>query len=189
MGIRGIKRLVCGMLALSMVVLAANSTFSAQKEGAANKDVIDVADGKAKATDIAAKINGGKMGMDDLMHAFKPRTKGGIGVGNAAGTVLPDAIELKINALAKKPLTPAVLTKEAADLTRMADLTRAIGEITENSEQKKNGAVWKKLSQDMIKGSKELSEAVAKNNPDKVKTAAGKIAASCNDCHAKFRDN
>lgn len=181
MTIRGIKGLCCGMLTLSMLVLAIETTFSADgKPG--HQEIQDVADGKASAKDVSSKFS-----TEDIMHAFKPRAKGGLGVGKA-GEIVPDAIELKINALAKKSLAAPTLTKEAAAIARMGELTRAIGEITLLQVPKKNVADWKKYTQDMITSSKNLTAAV-KESPEAVNKAAKKVAASCNDCHAKFRDN
>jgi len=178
----GIKGLFCGLMTVSMMAFAVENTYSAaDKPGL--QEIQDVADGKASAKDVA-----GKFSIEDIMHAFKPRAKGGIGVGSKAGEIVPDAIELKVNALAKKSLAAPVLTKESAAIIKMANHTKAIGEITLNQLPKKNVGEWKKFTEEMISASKDLATA-AKDSPEGVNKAAKKIAASCNDCHAKFRDN
>src|SRR5579872_3815968 len=53
----------------------------------------DPAPARKKAAALAKKAD-----LENVMHAFKQRSKGGIGVGPAAGAITPDWIDRKISA-------------------------------------------------------------------------------------------
>jgi hypothetical protein len=123
-----------------------------------------------------------------LMYVFKPRAKGGLGVGPEGKA---DGIELKISALGKKGIAPAGLRKEQADLMKIAAVSKAMADVADQypSYGKKDVAGWKDLNNDMRKGADELIAAVKSGDPAKVKAAANNLNASCTSCHAKFRDD
>lgn len=54
-----------------------------------------------------------KYSLDELMHVFKFRAKGGLGVGETAGAITPDGIEAKLQGLQKKKLIKLTLQKMA----------------------------------------------------------------------------
>src|SRR6516164_6728785 len=106
-----------GVLALSVCLLT-----SAITRGDDDDDAADIKEA-AKATDALKKlveaIEAGKEKdipkladelnkKTDLKHimwsAYKPREKGGLGVGAKPGTIRPDGIEAKIISMSKKPL-------------------------------------------------------------------------------------
>jgi hypothetical protein len=198
MSIRARKWSLLSLLALGVVVLSVTSSYSADEDDikavkAAAADVIKLVDTKgdiAKAADELAK----KHEIDKVMHGFKPRTKNGIGVGEKAGAVMPDSIELKIIDLGKRKLTEIKpeLAKKSADLQRMAEITRAIAEVNEfyaPTAGKKNPKLYKKFNDDMKKTSKDLIEAIKMADAEKVKAAATSLNKSCNECHAEFRND
>jgi soluble cytochrome b562 len=148
------------------------------------------ADQAKAAADFAKKV-----GIDIGMHAaFKPRDKGGIGVGPQGAGIIPDSIELKIMALAKKAPTKMAVAKEGQAIEKMAQITRAMAEATGQwaPKEKKPGKDpkdWAKYTEDMKKGAQELEKAAKSGDPDAIKNAASKVNSSCVECHSKFRDS
>jgi cytochrome c556 len=147
-------------------------------------------DVKKEAADIAAKHD-----IEFVMNQFKPREKGGLGVGAKPGAITPDAIELKLIALGnpKKMISKADLASQKADLQKMAETSLAIAEITPHYAPKKDEAGapikdWLKFSEDMKKQSKDLVGAVKSGDPKMVQKASLTLSSSCNACHTEFRD-
>src|SRR4051794_26118450 len=113
------------LLALGIWLLAAPEGRSAEDEEEvkeAQQVIIKIADGgggdaKAQAAALAKKV-----ALENVMTAaFKPRSKGGLGVGPKAKA---DGIELKIMNLSKRSLTKTDLTNQAKDLERMAEVIK-----------------------------------------------------------------
>ena len=148
------------------------------------------ADVEKEAADVAAKHE-----IESVMNQFKPREKGGIGIGAKPGAIMPDAIELKLIALGnpKKLIPKADLTSQKADLQKMAETSLAVAEITPHYAPKKDepGKLvkdWLKFTEDMKKQSKDLVGAVKSGDPKKVQKASLTLNSSCNACHTMFRD-
>jgi hypothetical protein len=140
-------------------------------------------DGKGEAAAIQARFK------DDLkvvMTVFKPRDKGGIGVGPKARA---DGIELKIIALGKRAPAKADLARLQPDLELIAHVSKAMAEVADQYPQTKNQNMWKKFNEEMRKGADELMEAAKSGDPKAIKTAATNLNASCTNCHSTFRDN
>jgi cytochrome c556 len=180
------------VLALGVWFVTAVDSTSADdkvgKVGPYNAAIIKIAEGKGSAADIA-----GKADLGEVMQAFKPRSKGGLGIGPTADAIKPDGIEQKLIDLgkSKKGLSKGDLAKQADALARAAEATKAIGEITilyADKEGKKNPTKWKQLAGDMKKAADDLSAAAHKADADAIKKAVNKLNASCNDCHSDFRD-
>jgi hypothetical protein len=132
--------------------------------------------------------------MEFTMYQFKPRRLNGLGVGEPKDMIKPDAIELKLIAMAdpKKKLTKAELAKQSAALVEMAERVAAIAEVThfyvpKEKKPGKDPADWAKFTDAMVKSSKELADAAKAKDDTKVFAAASNLNASCNDCHAIFR--
>jgi hypothetical protein len=119
--------------------------------------------------------------------AFKPRSKGGLGIGDKPGAIEPDSIELKIVALAKKAPDPERLAREAPDLIRAAEVTRAVAELTPYWARETSGARdredWMRFSAEMKKGSEELIKAIKSGDPKAVHKAATNLNSACVNCH------
>ena len=202
------------VLALGICLASTPATRSADEDDADDmKEAQKVADKLKKLTDAVAKrgeattnpkendkaIEDLKKGVNnttDLKHimwaAYKPRTKGGQGVGEKAGSVTPDGIEAKLVNLSKKPLPAGQLQKESADLIRLAQVAQAISEIAEMNapkpgQPKQPLAKWMLFNKDQKDGAKDLIDAVNANKPAAVQTAATKLYGSCTQCHGVFR--
>jgi hypothetical protein len=197
---------MCALLTLGLIGLVFSSGLRAadkdkdkkekEKLLAAARDIITATYGKdpvqqAKDAPELAK----KYDIGNVMHAaFKPRDKGGLGVGPAANPVLPDSIELKIMALAKKAPTKQALAKDANDLVKAIEVTRTIAEINgywvpKKREPGKDPKDWTKFNEEMKKGSEELIKAIKSGDPAAVNKAATNLNSSCVNCHGVFRDS
>jgi hypothetical protein len=132
-----------------------------------------------------------KVEIENLMIGFKPRNKGGFGIG-AKGAVTPDGIEQKIINMAKRALTKDQIAKQKEPLIEMAERTKAIAEITQHYMPPKkagaNPANWKKFTQETKKAADDLAGALKGGDPKKIKDAATDLNASCTNCHSDFRD-
>jgi len=193
---RFVRKLTSGSaLALALALLAGPGYSAlAQKEDKevkeAQKDVLKLAKDieAGNKVDVAA-IRKKYEELEPIMHAFKPSTKGGIGIGKPGPG---DSIEQKIINLGKRSLSPATLSKEKADLIKMAYINIAIGQIANHYPPKAKGGKgpreWKQYNEDMIKSSQEFIKAVKADDTAKLKTAAANINSACNNCHSDFRD-
>jgi hypothetical protein len=143
---------------------------------------------KAAAESLAKKVEE----MEELMEVFKPRKKGGIGVGDKPGAITPDGIEQKLLALGRDAPSPTALGKEAAALEEMAYAIAAVAEVTKAKAPKQNMGKktvkdWNTWSDDMREAAVKLAEASKAKGAQDVKTAASKLNASCTNCHSVFR--
>jgi len=186
-----------GLVALSVGVFVYGSNES-QARAAGEKTVdkvvklaaaIKAGDKDAVKTQAAALA---KVDLDEVMDAFKPRTKGGVGVGKK-GSITPDGIELKLQAMGRDAPGAGVLAKEVDALEDMAYIIAAVAEVNlakgAPAGVKGKGKDWDTWSQEMKDASTALITAVkAKSSPD-VKTVATKINNNCSACHAVFKSN
>jgi hypothetical protein len=146
-------------------------------------------DAKKEAEALVAK----KKDLGDVMNMFKARKTGGLGIGPKPGAIMPDGIEAKVLALAKKKLTTAEVKIQAPDLEKMGDDIAAISYVGDvHTPKKKDGTKdpkdWTKWMEDMRKGAKDLSKAAKAQDAAAIKDAAMKANASCSNCHGVFRD-
>ncbi len=152
------------------------------------KKLADAAGDPAALKKEGAAISS-KFDLLPIMWAFKPREKGGLGVGDKG-----EGIELKLIALGKKAVPAKDMAGQAADLKRLAEVSRGIAEVTPDYAAKftktaKEAQEWKGYAEQMKKASDDLLGAVKTSNAKTLKDAANHLNASCNDCHTKFRDN
>ena len=143
---------------------------------------------KKQAQDIAQKY-----AIKFVMNQFKPRNKGGVGVGQP-GAFPFDSVELELLLLSKKGLTPAQMASQKADLHKMAELMEAVSYVApsyapKTDETGKPIKDWVRLSDDMKKQSKGLVEAIKGGDPMKVQGAAKALNSTCESCHTEFRDD
>lgn len=128
--------------------------------------------------------------LEPLMWVYKPRSKGGIGMGKDGAGIEQEIGKLG-SASSKAKLTPKKLADMKTDLIMTGELSRAMAEIAElygDQFAKKNPAKWKEYCKDMKKGSEDLIAAAKKNDAAKVKKAANNLNASCTSCHSDFRE-
>lgn len=149
---------------------------------------------KEEGSKMSAAMGKKLESLEGIMHGFKLRKKGGIGVGKTAGAITPDGIEHRFNALLRDGITATALGKEAEAIEEMAYVTAAIGEVTKNFETpglfkgKKTKKDWQAYSDRMVEGSLKLAAAAKAKNAPEVKTAAKTVNDACNACHSLFRE-
>jgi hypothetical protein len=159
----------------------------------AKKDILDLVTDLEAGKDISAKVAAIKKKYEDLntlMHGYKPRERGGIGVGPKDKG---DGIEIKLNALAKRALSKMAIGKEKDDLIKVGHINIALAKIADAyTPAKPKGAKgpkdWKKYVEEMEKSSKSLIDAAKAGDPAALKKAATELNNSCNSCHSDFRD-
>jgi hypothetical protein len=186
-------KLVRGLLlttGLSLMVLATPPVYADDK-AEIQKAIQAIAADLEAGKDVANKAKEFKKkyeDLDEVMHAYKPKARGGIGVGP-----MGDGIEIKFNGLAKRALAPGALAKEKDDLIKAAWVNMAMAKITmEYAPAKPRGGKgakeWNGLTKEMEKGTMELIDALKKGDSAAVKKAATNINSACNNCHSDFRD-
>jgi cytochrome c556 len=131
--------------------------------------------------------------LEPLMYVYKPRKKGGVGMGKNG----EDDIELTLgkigNPRGKAKLTPQKVTQMKDDLIMTGNLSKAIAEIAGHDKYtqqygKKDPKKWKGYIKQMKEGSDELIKAAKGGNVKSVTDAANNLSKSCTDCHSEFRE-
>jgi cytochrome c556 len=167
----------------------------AQKATEKLKKLTDaIAEGKEKEiADLKKALND----TTDLKHimwaAYKPQAKGGLGANPKPDSSTGMGIERKLDLISQKGLPQTQVTRESADLIRMAHVVQAIAEIAEMNtpkmdEPKKPVADWKKFNKEQKEAAQDLIDAVKANNAGQVRTAATRLYGSCTSCHGVFRN-
>jgi len=160
----------------------------------AQKDVLKLVQAmKNNSGDVKAQVEALKKKNEELkpiMWIYKPRNKGGLGVGKDGS-----GIENEFNRLSstksgpKTTLTPTKVNGMKNDLILAAQISRAIAEVTDLYPPKKDVDKWKGYTKDMRKGADELMEAAKSGDGAKIKNAIVNLNSSCTNCHSDFRND
>jgi hypothetical protein len=180
-------------LAMSIGMLTAASGLTADDdEQKATKEaqvalikLMDTMNNGGAAKDQAEAIHKKFDDLKPVMNVFKPRAKGGLGVGPPSKG---DGIELKIISLGKKVLAKGEASKQKDDLIKVAMVSKAVAEVADLYPPKKDVDKWKKYDEEMRKGADELIQTAKSGDPKSIKNAANNLNASCTNCHSDFRD-
>lgn len=190
------KLIVLSLVAVGLWAVGVTASPSRALDAESNAIVNGIADmlekGDAAGAKKAAADAAKKADLEAIMGTMKTRTKKGIGVGTKAGTIMPDGIEMKINAIARDGITAPNAKKEAEALTRAGYVLQAIGQYThtnppEKDAGKKTKAAWLEWSDKMISSSQEFIVAAKGSSAADLKKAAGNLKNSCDGCHALFK--
>ena len=145
----------------------------------------------AKKLAVAAVKNVDEIG--DIMHMFRPREKGGMGVGRKTfGTnKAKDGIEIMLRDLARD--VPANVAKQADALETMGYDIAAIAELSIAKEWpkdsgKKTKKAWNEYSAEMTNLGIAFAKAANGKGAQQIKTAAAKLNENCNRCHSIFKE-
>lgn len=176
----------------SMTALSADDDDEKKANAEAQKAVLKLVETMKNGKGGDAQIAAIRKKFDELkpiMWVYKPRKKGGIGMG-AGGA---DDIELTLGKMGgpKYKLTPPKLAGMKNDLILAGELSKVVAEISDKyAEQyaKKDVKKWKGYTKDMKKAADDLIAAAKSGNPAKVKTAATNLSNSCTSCHSDFRE-
>ncbi len=141
----------------------------------------------AGAKKLAAAYAKANTDVEDLMAAFKPGKKGGIGVG---GT--DQGIEQTLNKIGRDAPTAANMGKMADAYMDMGYNIAAVGLISEAlAPQKDNGKktkkTWVDSSTGMVEAGLKLVEAAKTKTAADLKTHAVRANNNCGSCHAAFK--
>ena len=119
-----------------------------------------------------------------------PIGKGGMRIGRPGAI---DGIELELLRLTKAPPTAQQAGRSAADWQRMGAVLCAVAEVTPfyiPSDVKSPGRRkrWNDFAGDMGDAARELIKAAKANDAKSLGAVAVRLARSCSDCHAHFRE-
>jgi hypothetical protein len=150
------------------------------------KGKTDEAKKEAEALVKKKEYDGGKVGgLAEPMRIFKPKTKGGLGIGSKG-----DGIEATIISLGKG--TKPKLSMD--DIKKAAYITLAVTEITHAATPKKDDGKkkvkeWEKWTKDMQGVATDLAKETSEKKPDlkKVSASAKNLDGTCSECHQVFR--
>ena len=148
----------------------------------------DKTEAKKLAAAAAKKVDD----IEALMHMFKPRSKGGLGIGDkAGGNPAKDGIEVTLRDLGRD--APANVGKQAEALEATGYNIAAIAEIAlakgwGKNEGKKTKVTWNEYSEELGKLGFAFSKAAAGKGAQEIKTAASKLNENCNRCHSVFKE-
>ena len=127
------------------------------------------------------------------MQAFKPRSKGGLGIGSTPDAIKPDGIEQKFIAIgkSKKGLSKSDLSTQAEALANAAAVTKAIGEVTihyADKDGKKNPTKWKQYVTEMQKAATDFLPRPRRATGRGSRRRWARSTTGCINCHSDFRD-
>ncbi|MCI0684408.1 MAG: hypothetical protein L0Y71_20040 [Gemmataceae bacterium] len=148
----------------------------------------DMAGAKKQAEAVSKKIEE----LYEAMDLFKPRKKGGYGVGDKPGAINPDGIEQMLIKIGRDAPAKGTLNKDSAAYEKLGYRTAALGLIAlartpPTDMGKKTRKDWMAWSDDMVKIGLQFAAAAKAKGPADVKTAAAKLNNACNSCHTVFR--
>jgi hypothetical protein len=145
----------------------------------------------AKKLATAAAKNIDEIG--DVMHMFRPREKGGMGIGpKVFGTnKAKDGIEITLRDLARD--VPANVAKQSDALEAAGYYIAAIAELTAakgwaKDSGKKTKKAWNEYSEEMTNLGIAFAKAANGKGAQQMKTAAAKLNENCNRCHSLFKE-
>jgi hypothetical protein len=128
----------------------------------------------------------------DVMHMFRPRKKGGMGIGEKAGSnPVKDGIEITLRDLGRD--VPGNVGKQAEALETTGYWIAAISELSTakgwpKDQGKKTKKSWNEYSEEMSKLGVSFAKAAAGKGAGEIKTAAAKLNENCNRCHSIFKE-
>jgi hypothetical protein len=183
---------VCGLVYVS----GPSRANEGEKElaGAVGKIAAAIQSGDSAGAKKLAEASAKKIDeVSDLMHLFRPRSKGGLGWGSKASK--PDAsdgLEKKIQEFTKTVPAAAAGQKDvngeaATWIAALAELTLAKTPAKDGPAGKTKKA-WIGWSNDLRDAAAELSKASASGNPAAISKAANKVNNACVSCHSKFKE-
>jgi hypothetical protein len=114
--------------------------------------------------------------LEDVMHAYKQ--------GKGRPT-----LEQELEKLSRKT---TFTTAEKAQMTKIANLSRALALVVPHYDEKTKGNAakkkeWDRYNKDMDEGSKALLTALKAGDDKAMAKASTNLYSSCTDCHGKFR--
>ena len=125
----------------------------------------------------------------DISQIFRPRSRGGAGVGSIATTPGANSIDHLVRRWASdKPPTAEQLKKHQTDLLKMARVLQAMAELAPHRmpmypKGDKRIEEWPKVTHDFKIHTRDLREGIEALDADRVRATAVKLENTCNRCH------
>jgi cytochrome c556 len=121
-----------------------------------------------------------------VMWVYKPRNKGGLGMGKSGAGLENELGRLSGSKARPNPAKDPMLK---ADLIKLAEISRAISEVTDLYAPNKDAPKWKAYTKDMKKAADELMQTLKSGGDTaKVKKSLNNLNATCTNCHSDFRE-
>lgn len=188
------------MLAAVIALICLSAPSQAAQDKDLNAVVVKIADAIKKGDNDEAKklataaVNNKNLveQINDIMHMFKPRNKGGMGVGVKPLTnPAKDGLEVALRDLGRD--VPANVAKQAEALETSGYWIAAIAELSaakgwERDSGKKTKKAWAAGTEEMRKLGIDFAKAAAGKGGQQIKTAAAKLNENCNRCHSIYKD-
>lgn len=182
---------VCGLVSVSASTLLEGDK---DEQDAVKKIAAEVKKGNAAGAQKMSEGAAKKFEeVSDLMHLYRPRSKGGMGWGSKAGAnPATDGLEKKIQEFAKGVSVTAAAQVEsnleaAYWLAAMTELTRAKTPTMDKAGGRTKKA-WIVLTDDNREAIAAFTKAAQAKNGAAMAKAANKINSTCVSCHSKFKD-
>jgi hypothetical protein len=185
--------------AISLVFLSGPSYAGGEKDLRASVQKIADAIKKGnreEAKKLAAAVAKDKDLVDEIgavMHMFRPRNKGGMGVGNTPlANPAKDGIEAMLRDYGRD--VPATVAKQAEALEATGYWIAALAELAdakgpEAFNAKKTKKAWNDLNDEMYKNGINFAKAANGKGAQQIKSAAAKVNETCSRCHSVFKEN
>jgi hypothetical protein len=132
--------------------------------------------------------------INDIMRLFKPRNKGGLGVGaKPLANPAKDGIEVVLRELRKEVTAASLKQADALETTgywiaALAELSLAKG-WAENVTATRTPKAWAEHSEEMRSLGVAFAKAAASKKALDIKGAADKLNMNCNRCHSTFKND
>jgi hypothetical protein len=193
-------------LAVFGLVLLGHIDGRDKEDGDTKGSVEKIAEAHAKGDKAAAKTKAAALAKSieevgevmDLMVLRKKdpdtgKIKGGFGVGDKPGDVIPDGIDRKLSGIARDGISQGKLDKEVKALKKMAYRTAAILEVAlakppEKDEGKKTRKAWDTSATEARDAILELAKALDEKSPAATRKAAARAYDACEACHQIFKN-
>jgi hypothetical protein len=125
--------------------------------------------------------------------AFKPKSKGGLGIARVTAAGHKDSIELLLRDYVIRPPTRDEVVKYDQDLLQVGRIILVMSAFVPQYAPKTDigpntAAEWRKYADEMKKGSREFLDAVEAKDERKLASAARRLNEACATCHKRFRD-
>lgn len=183
-----LSKLALAMLAVAgMAFLAGTAMGDPDVEGLKKiADLVkkgDMAAAKKAAAEYAKK----NADVEDIMEAFKPAKKKGIGV-----TGVDQGIEQTLNKIGRDTPSPTQMTKLGKAYEEMGYNVAAVGLVVgalapEKDSGKKTRKAWQEWADGMVESGQSLAKAAQGGAGAAVKAEATKVNNNCNSCHSTFK--
>jgi cytochrome c556 len=185
-----------GLIVLTLAAFVAGqneNTLQAAMQEVKGKEVLKLAAAIKAGNAAAVKAQAAalaKEDLEDVMNVLIPRSKGGVGVGRTPGKIIPDGIELKLQAMGRDVPGAAALAREAEALEEMSFILAAVAEVAlakGKPKDKGDKKDWETFGGEMKEASAALRKAVQGKGGAEVKTVSTRINNNCAACHSTFK--